>query len=207
VSTPDSPTPPPDAPAAASSDASGPFRVVAFNGSLRAASSNRGLVHLAIRLMEQQAPGATEIELVDWIDQLPYYNEELEADLPPVVARWRELITSADALLLGMPEYNFGPPAVAKNAIDWLTRPFGKAALTGKVIALLTSGGKGGGTNVQQALTPILGYLGNTMVIDPPVTIALGFQRISPDGATEDMEIIDAVGGKVAAVLAALRAR
>jgi len=109
-------------------------------------------------------------------------------------------------MIIGMLEYNFGPSAVAKNPIDWLTRPFGAPAIKGKVIAFLTSAGKGGGTNVQQALTPILGYFANTMIEHPPVTIAMGFQRIAPDGATDDAEILEVVGAKVAGLLAALRA-
>jgi NAD(P)H-dependent FMN reductase len=184
-----------------------PFRVLAFSGSLRAASSNTGLVHLATRSLREQGGDEVEIEVVDWIDQIPYYNEDLEADQLPVVTRWRSTLGAADALVIGMPEYNFGPPAVAKNAIDWATRPYGSAALSGKVIALLTSAGKGGGTNVQQALVPILGYLGNTVVEQPPVTIALGFQRIAADGTTEDPEIVRLVTEKMANLLAALRAR
>lgn len=184
-----------------------PFKIVAFSGSLRAASSNRGLVHLAIRLLEEQSPGATDVELVDWIDQIPYYNEDLETDLPAVVARWRDLVGVADGLVLGMPEYNSGASAVAKNAIDWLTRPFTNAAIKGKVIAMLTSAGKGGGSNVQAGLEPFLAFYGNTVVVEPPVQVALGFQRIAPDGTTDDAEILDAVGGKMTNFVAALRAR
>ena len=195
----------PDAAATADAAPRGPFKIIAFSGSLRAASSNRGLVHLATRLLEEQAPGETTVELVDWIDQIPYYNEDLEADQPESVVRWRAAVNACDAMIIGMPEYNFGPSAVAKNAIDWLTRPFGAPAIKGKVIALLTSAGKGGGTNVQQALTPILGYFGNTMIEQPPVTVAMGFQRIAPDGTTDDAEILDVVGAKIAGMLAALR--
>ena len=33
---------------------------------------------------------------------------------------WRERIARADALLFVTPEYNYGPSAVLKNAIDWV---------------------------------------------------------------------------------------
>lgn len=184
-----------------------PYRILTLNGSLRAASSNGGLVRLATRMLEDCAGDEVRVQHVDWIDQLPYYNEDLEADLPEIVRRWRAEVALTDALVLGMPEYNFGPTAVAKNAIDWASRPTSAMALRGKVIALLTSGGKGGGTNMQQALTPILGWFGNTMIEEPAVAIRLGATRIRPDGTTNDPEVLELVAEKVANVLSALRAR
>lgn len=147
------------------------------------------------------------MQIVDWIDQLPYYNADLEANLPDVVHRWRQRITEADAIVIGMPEYNWGPSAVAKNAIDWLTRPLGQHALKGKVIALLTSAGKSGGAQVQAAVGPILGLLGNTIIDEPAVQIAQGVTRISADGHTDDQEIIDLVSAKMANVAKVLDER
>jgi chromate reductase, NAD(P)H dehydrogenase (quinone) len=157
-------------------------------------------VHLAARVTP---PGLT-VEIVDWIDQLPYYNPDFELELPDVARRWRQLITEADAIVIGMPEYNYGPSAVAKNAIDWLSRPPAERVLQGKVIALVTSGGKGGGSKVQAAIGPILGLLGNTVIDEPPVQIALGANRISGDGQTDDEEIIDLVTRKMANLALAL---
>lgn len=179
------------------------YRAIAFSGSLRAGSSNTGLVRLAAKL----APAELEVEVIDWVGELPYYNPDLEADLPDVAARWRAAVEGADAVIIGMPEYNFGPTGLAKNAIDWLTRPLGTHSLRGKVIAMLTSGGKGGGTLVQPAIGGILGLLGNTVVDEPKVTLAMGATRITGDGATDDAEIVELVAGKLGAVVAALQAR
>jgi chromate reductase len=169
------------------------FRVVAYSGSVRAASSNTGLVRLAQRV----APDNLLFEYLDWVDQLPYYNADLESDLPEPVQRLRRLVTDADAIVIGMPEYNWGPSALAKNVIDWLTRPLGQHALRGKVVVMLTSAGKGGGATVQGAITPILEALGNQVLAEPAVLIALGANRISPDGVTEDSQIIDLVTHKM----------
>jgi chromate reductase, NAD(P)H dehydrogenase (quinone) len=173
-----------------------PSRVVAFSGSLRNESSNTALVRLAARV----APASLDVQIVDWIDQLPYYNADLEADPPEAVVQWRQVIGAADAIVMAVPEYNFGPSAVAKNAIDWLTRPLGEHALRGKVIALMSSAGKSGGGRVQASLAPILGLLGNTVIDDPVVQIALGATRISADGQVDDQEIIDLVSAMMANV-------
>lgn len=178
------------------------FHAVAISGSLRAASSNTGLIRLAQRI----APGDLTIDFDDpqsVIQQLPFYNEDLEAEPPAPVLRWRELVAGADALIIGMPEHNFSPSAVAKNAIDWLTRPPGQHTLQGKVITMMTSGGMGGGSRVQPPLALILGYLGNTVVEEPAVNVKMGQTRITADGTTDD-EITDLVRQKLDATVAAL---
>ena len=43
----------------------------------------------------------------------------------------------ADAALVVTPEYNGSIPGVLKNAIDWLSRPFGNGALKGKPLAVI----------------------------------------------------------------------
>ncbi len=183
------------------------FRILAVNGSLRSGSSNGGLLRLAERLAGEWFPGELTVEHVTMISKLPWYNADLEAEPPTAVVEWRDLVTGADGLWLGMPEYNFGPTALMKNAIDWASRPITSMSLSGKVIAMFTSGGKGGGGNVQQGLTPILGWFRNTVVAEPPVCIKLGAERIDGDGVTADPEIREVVGAKVAAFVEALRAR
>lgn len=179
------------------------FSVVAFSGSIRSGSSNTGLLHLAMRV----APPELRVEIDSTVAHLPWYDPDLEGSLPDVAARWRATVEAADAILIGLPEYNFGPPALAKNAIDWLTRPLGRHALRGKVVALMTSGGGGGGSQVQGSIGPILTLLGNTMVDEPVVQVVKGAERLSSDGVTEDAQIVDLVTAKMGALLAALRAR
>ena len=114
------------------------FRAVAISGSLRRGSSNTALIRVAQRVAHEQLPADLHVEIVDWIDQLPWMNPDLEDDLPEAVIRWRELVREADALIIGLPEYNYGPSPLAKNAIDWITRPPHDRVITGKVIAFMT---------------------------------------------------------------------
>ena len=103
-------------------------RVAVLVGSLRADSMNRKLAEL---LRDQAADGVT-LDLIDGLDQLPFYNEDLDGtDVPANAAALRERVGGADRVLAVTPEYNGTMPAVLNNAIDWLSRPYGQSALTG----------------------------------------------------------------------------
>jgi NAD(P)H-dependent FMN reductase len=104
-------------------------RVAVLVGSLRADSVNRKLAEL----LRDQAPEGVTLDLVDGLDQLPFYNEDIDGvDVPAVAAAVRERVGLADRVLAVTPEYNGTMPAVLNNAIDWLSRPYGQSALTAK---------------------------------------------------------------------------
>ena len=180
-----------------------PFRVIAFSGSLRHGSTNTGLVRLAQRI----APPELQIEIIDWVDQLPWMNPDLETDPPAIVQRWWQTLREADALIVGMPEYNFGPTALAKNALDWATRPPDDRAIKDTVVAFLGSGGRSGAARAQENLHVILGFMGAIVVIEPLVQLALVQPKFGADSHTDDPEIIDAVAAKLSAVVEALQRR
>jgi chromate reductase len=179
------------------------YHAIAFSGSLRKGSINTALVRLAQHL----APPEMRIEIVDWLDQLPWMNPDLEAAPPAVVQRWWRTLRETDALIVGMPEYNAGPTPLAKNALDWATRPPKDRAINGVVVAFLSAAGRSGGANSQTNLTRILGYLGAVMVDEPPVRLMSVADRFDADGNTDDPEIVAAVAAKMAAVLEALKMR
>jgi NAD(P)H-dependent FMN reductase len=84
-------------------------------------------------LLRDQAPDGVTLDLVDGLDRLPFYNEDIDgADVPATAAALRERVRGADRVLAVTPEYNGTMPAVLNNAIDWLSRPYGQGALTGK---------------------------------------------------------------------------
>lgn len=106
-----------------------PVRVAVLLGSLRQASVNRRLAEL----LRDQAPAGVEVELVEGLGDLPFYNEEVDtADAPAAVRRVREAVAAADRVLAVTPEYNGTMPAVLNNALDWLSRPYGQGAIVGK---------------------------------------------------------------------------
>lgn len=180
-----------------------PYRAVAFSGSLRHGSTNTGLVQLAQRI----APPELHIDIMDWVDQLPWMNPDLENDPPEIVQRWWQTLRDADALIVGMPEYNFSPTALAKNAIDWATRPPDDRAINQTVVAFLGSGGRSGAARAQENLHTILGFMGAIVVVEPLVQLALVREKFDADGYTDDPEIVAAVAAKLAAVVEALQRR
>ncbi|WP_122817044.1 NADPH-dependent FMN reductase [Nocardioides pantholopis] len=108
--------------------------VAVLLGSLRADSVNR---RIAERLAAE-APEGVSVEILDGLDQLPFYNEELDADeVPAAAASLRARVAGADRVLIVTPEYNGTMPAVLNNAIDWLSRPYGAGALTAKPVAVI----------------------------------------------------------------------
>jgi len=179
------------------------FRAIAFSGSLRTGSSNTALVRLAQRI----APPELTIEIIDWIDQLPWMNPDLETDPPEIVQRWWSALRSADALIIGMPEYNGTPTALAKNAIDWATRPPSDRAIAGTAVAFLSAAGRSGGQNSQNSVTPVLSFMGASIIEEPQVRLSMIGERLDADGNTDDPEIIDAVAAKLRAVVDALSLR
>lgn len=116
------------------------IKVLALVGSLRAASINRQIAELAAVV----APDGVAVTIFEGLGELPFYNDEIDpavgADVehaPAPVQALRAAAADADAALVVTPEYNGSYPAVIKNAIDWLSRPFGDSALKDKPLAVI----------------------------------------------------------------------
>ncbi|HET9904860.1 MAG TPA: NADPH-dependent FMN reductase [Xanthobacteraceae bacterium] len=120
------------------------------------------------------------------IDDLPLYNQDLEATLPEPVARFKKEIEAADGVLFVTPEHSRSIPAVLKNAIDWGARPWGQNSWTGKPAAVTgTSPGAIGTAVAQQHLRHVLGVLG-MVVAGGEAYITYKPDLIGTDGAIAD---------------------
>jgi len=113
--------------------------VLVLVGSLRAGSTNRLLADAAIAHLPAGVAGTVFARLAD----LPHYSEDLDHDdhLPEVARDLREAVADADALLLVTPEYNGSMSSAVKNAVDWVSRPRGAAAIAGKPAAVVAATG------------------------------------------------------------------
>jgi len=134
--------------------------IAGFSGSLRQGSYNRALLRAAVALM----PADSRLEVAS-IQPFPLYNGDDEAahGVPAAVSAVKDAIAGADGLLIATPEYNNSIPGVAKNAVDWLSRPPADIARVfgGKPVALMGASPGGFGTILSQnAWLPVLRTLG-----------------------------------------------
>ena len=131
-------------------------QIAVIVGSNRRDSLNRKLAGALVDL------GADEFDAVFLrIDDLPLYNQDHEAPLPPVVTRFKSALAAADGVLIVTPEHNRSIPAVLKNAIDWGTRPYGKNAWADKPAFITgTAPGAIATALVQQHLRSVMAGLG-----------------------------------------------
>ncbi|WP_292975767.1 NAD(P)H-dependent oxidoreductase [Mycobacterium sp.] len=180
-------------------------KVLALIGSLRAASINRQIAELATEVAED---GVT-VTIFEGLADLPFYNEEVDDVMNPdapvlaPVAALRAAAADADAALVVTPEYNGSYPAVIKNAIDWLSRPFGDGALKGKPLAVIGgSFGQYGGVWAHDDTRKSFGIAGAGVVED--IKLSVPFKSLNGQHPREHAEVAanvrDAVGKLAAQV-------
>ena len=143
--------------------------VLVFIGSLRAASVNRQLAELAV----ESAPDGVTLQVFDRLGELPHYNEDIDNDdVAEPVRALREAAAAAGAALVVTPEYNGSIPGVLKNAIDWLSRPWGNGALKDKPFAVIgTALGQYGGVWAHDETRKSFAIAGPRLVEDLKLSI------------------------------------
>ncbi|MCV7434683.1 NADPH-dependent FMN reductase [Mycolicibacterium bacteremicum] len=143
--------------------------VLVLIGSLRAASVNRQLAELAV----ESAPDGVTLQVFDRLGELPHYNEDIDNDdVAEPVRALREAAAAAGAALVVTPEYNGSIPGVLKNAIDWLSRPWGNGALKDKPFAVIgTALGQYGGVWAHDETRKSFAIAGPRLVEDLKLSI------------------------------------
>lgn len=150
------------------------MKILAIVGSLKSKSLNKQLAIQAKELFNKEI----DFEILEYSD-LPFFNEELEANPPDSVKRVREKVEEADGLWIFTPEYNHSYPALLKNIIDWLSRPIPNRKdliLARKPVAI--SGialGIAGTSIAQDLLVSLLSFLNLNIMNSPRLTIPSAF--------------------------------
>ena len=155
------------------------------------------------RWVSTLAPEGADVEIVDLAEiDLPFLAEpELPATggyTMPSTTAWSERVRSYDALVLTVPEYNAGYPAVLKNAIDTL-----HAEWKGLPIGVVGYGWGAAAGAVRQ-LGEVLERV--QAVVLPGPGLRFG-QDLTPEGEILEAAPADDVRGLYDQVLAAVRER
>ncbi len=86
------------------------------------------------------------------IEAMPFFDQAVSPATPgrapyehEVVKRWTAAIAASDGFVFVTPEYNYGPSAVLKNAIDWVYPEWNR-----KAAAFVSYGSALGARSVQQ---------------------------------------------------------
>lgn len=179
------------------------IKIVALVGSLRTGSVNRQIAELAA----QVAPEGVVVTVFDGLGEVPFYSDDIDpavgakVDEPAAVSALRAAASDADAALVVTPEYNGTMPAVVKNAIDWLSRPFGDGALKGKPLAVVGgSFGQYGGVWAHDDTRKSFGIAGARVI--ESIKLSVPFKTLggsAPADSAELSESVRDVVGKLAA--------
>jgi chromate reductase len=160
-----------------------PIRVLGIAGSLRRASFNRALLAAAVEL----APERMQIDIFD-LAEVPLYNADVEAEGDPdPVARLKQAIRAADAVLMATPEYNHGVPAVMKNAVDWTSRPPASAPLARKPVGIIgASPGMTGSARGQSQLRQAFEFTNSFCMPQPELLVFRAHEKFDREGKLID---------------------
>jgi chromate reductase, NAD(P)H dehydrogenase (quinone) len=167
--------------------------LIGISGSTRRSSFNSALLRAAATAM----PADAEVR-IESIAAIPLYNGDAEAanGIPQPVARLKDAIAAADGLLLVTPEYNNSLPGVAKNAIDWLSRPpadIGRV-FGGKPVAIAGASPGGFGTVLaQNAWLPVFKTLGADLWSGSRLLVSRAGSVFDAQGEITDAAVRDSV--------------
>jgi chromate reductase, NAD(P)H dehydrogenase (quinone) len=164
-------------------------RLLIVPGSTRANAFSKQLARAATAIVPEDVP-ATLIDLRDY--DIPLYDGDLEDDtgMPAGAVKLREVVKDHDAILFASPEYNASIPAVLKNTIDWVSRPYAGdpdvQAWAGRVCGLLASspgalGGLRGLVHLRQVAMNV-----GMQVVSEQFALSKAHEAFAEDGSLRD---------------------
>ena len=138
--------------------------------------------------------GGVDARLLDLRDfPMPFFDQPVPPAMPgrpayenEVVKKWTAEIARSDGFVFVTPEYNYGPSAVLKNALDWVYPEWNR-----KAAAFVSYGGAMGARGVQQLrLTAIELQLApvRSSVYIPVATLWAHFQGGDVDAGLTELE-------------------
>src|SRR5690242_12666071 len=180
------------------------MKILAVSCSFRSGSYNTQLLRAAAELL----PPDAELELYDGLKTVPPYDEDDDVQpAPPAVARFRDAIAGADALLFATPEYNSSVPGQLKNALDWASRPLATNPLRNKPVAVVgASKGAFGAVWAQAELRKVLAATG-ARIVEGEVALGHAHERFDESGRLTEPNLAEELQEVVAALVDEARTR
>lgn len=174
------------------------MNVLGIVGSLRTHSYNKALMHAFVL----EKPEGVMMEIAD-ISVLPFYNEDSEVNFPEAAQKLKTQIEQADLIIIATPEYNRSVPGVLKNAVDWVSRPYGTNSFSGKkVLVVGASSGAIGAALGQYDLKKMLLH-GNASVFgQPEFFVGNAGSKCDAEGNLTDEATKEHIAGAWKAILA-----
>ena len=158
-----------------------PRKVLLISGSLRARSTNAA----ALRTIQADAPSHVVCSFYEGMGDLPYFNPDLEDQLPESVEKLRSGIHSSDAILLSTPEYAGALPGSLKNLLDWTIGDAETGSIYEKPIGWLNVSPRGARGALAELRT-VLEYTHARIVDDAVADVPITLDMVGPDGVIRD---------------------
>ncbi len=162
------------------------MKILGISGSLREDSHNTKLLRAAAR----EVPSDVAFEIYDGLRDIPPYDEDVNGGPHhSAVARLREALAEADAVLFATPEYNHSLPGQLKNALDWVSRPLVDNPVRFTPVAVVgASTGAFGAVWAQAELRKVLAAMG-ARVVEGDAVLGYAHQRFDEQGELTDDEV------------------
>ena len=130
--------------------------ILAFGASNSTSSINKAFATYAASKISN-----VEVSIADLNNfELPIYKSEFEEEngIPQNAKDFKELINSADGIIISFAEHNGMPTAAFKNIFDWISRIDQNIFSKKPMLFLATSPGERGGAGVLSLMTNTLPY-------------------------------------------------
>ena len=166
------------------------MKAVLISGSIRKSSYNSAI----IKYINEYLNSLDHVEALIFndIDKLPFFSPDkdkhsLTSDQSPQeVVKLREILRSADFVIISTPEYAFEISGVLKNTLDWLVSSGELVDKPAAVISASTS--EMGGKSAAEVLTKLLNILSAKVFEEEILNIGRVNKKIDNNG-TLDKEL------------------
>jgi chromate reductase, NAD(P)H dehydrogenase (quinone) len=164
-------------------------KIAAICGSTRASSTNLSLIKAIAELTKDRFT----ITIFEDIAELPHFNPDAKNEnVSQKVIAFRQLISTAHAVIICTPEYAHGVPGTLKNAIDWTvsTNEFSQ-----KPVALITASTDG--TYAHKAMLETLRVIEAKNIDKHNLLIQFAKTKITEGNQITDKKTFDEVAAMI----------